>query len=373
MRVHFAYAIPRRQYRPTRVFEKLRRLSEKVGGKLGIEPAYRKQGITPRARPLRAPHSITFNFFHFLSQKVPTLLYDWSERVCPRVEADDIVIGHPHPDPQTVIQRLFRDDVKCRLKALMFPIHHGIPAINAYALPLMERADPVLGIMGQYWYDTLDDSQFAPWKSKIIRLDMAVDGDEYPLIKKSFNPPGRRGYLYIGADRPEKGIDVLTKTMAALSDFPRGCIGRGEDIPGMKRLAREVRLTPEYVSRLTHEYDFFVNTSVSDANPTTILEAMAWGFPVACTPQSGYYNMPSIITLSTADIEANVRALREFQMFQPYLKHLLICHHWRGDKMAALRPLVEGSPEWEIEATVEPPHSIGLAIAVRKSAPAVRA
>lgn len=313
MKVHFAYAVPRRQYRPTRVSERLRRVSEWAGERLGIEPRYRRAGIEARTRPVRAPHSITYNLFRFLRERAPTLLYDWDEHICPRVEPDDVILGHPHPDPETVIQRLFREDVKCRLRALMFPIHHGIPCINRFTLPLVEQASIVFGIMGPYWYDTLDTCQFAPWKSKIIRLDMAVDAADYPFIKKSFNPACRRGYLYIGGNRPEKGTDVLSKTMAALSDYPRAWIGPGEEIPNMRRLAGYANLTPEFVSRLAREYDFFVNTSVSDANPTTILEAMAWGFPVACTPQSGYYNMPSIITLSTTDIEANVAALLDLQ------------------------------------------------------------
>jgi glycosyltransferase involved in cell wall biosynthesis len=295
------------------VWTKLRRLAEQGRSRLGIEPPYRRRGIIVKARPVRAPHSITYNLSRFLSQKVPTLVYNWDEHICPKVEPDDVILGHPHPDPATLIQRIFRDGAPCRLKALIFPIHHGIPSINEYALPLVERADMVFGIMGPYWYDTLDDSQFAPWKSKVIRLDMAVDSAEYPFIRKSFNAPGRRGYLYIGGNRPEKGTDVLSKTMAALSDFPRAWIGPGPDIPNMRHLASQANLSPRFVSRLAREYDFFVNTSVSDANPTTILEAMAWGFPVACTPESGYYNIASVITLSTSDIEANVKALREFQ------------------------------------------------------------
>jgi glycosyltransferase involved in cell wall biosynthesis len=34
---------------------------------------------------------------------------------------------------------------------------------------------------------------------------------------------------------------------------------------------------------------------------------------VACTPESGYYNRPSIVPLSTTDIAANVAALEELQ------------------------------------------------------------
>jgi glycosyltransferase involved in cell wall biosynthesis len=167
--------------------------------------------------------------------------------------------------------------------------------------------------MGPFWYDTLPQSPFADWQPKIIRLDMAVDTQQYLRAKMQFNAPGKRGYLYIGSNRPEKGCEVLARTMAGLQDYRCSWVGDGPEIASMRRLHRRVELTPELVAQLARDHDIFVNTSVSDANPTTILEAMAWGFPVACTPQSGYYRMPSLISLSTTDISANIEKLRQLQ------------------------------------------------------------
>jgi glycosyltransferase involved in cell wall biosynthesis len=278
------------------------------------------------------------NLYRYLRQRAPTLLYDWQERGEIRFKAGDIILGHPHPNPNTLVQKAILNDRRCKVKALIFPMHHAIPRITEFTLPLLERADMVFGIMGPYWYDTLDNSHFAPWKHKIIRLDMAIDTHQYPLIKKQFNPPGRRGYLYIGSNRPEKGCEILGKTMAQLRDFPKGWIGGGPDIPNVPRIATYAHLTPKFVSSLATKYDIFVNTSISDANPTTILEAMAWGFPVACTPQSGYYKIPSIITLSTTDIEANVKALLELQYApEEYLLQLSMTN----------RRLVEMHYTWE--------------------------
>lgn len=39
---------------------------------------------------------------------------------------------------------------------------------------------------------------------------------------------------------------------------------------------------------IAEEYDVFINMSRADAQATTVLEAMSWGFPVACTKESGY-------------------------------------------------------------------------------------
>ncbi len=259
--------------------------------------------------PLPAPYSITINLYKYLRRKQTIWLYDLRERGQVRLTANDILLGHPHPDPSTLVQQTFRGGSPCRCRALIFPLHHGITTINEYALELLDHADVILGIMGPYWYDTLGTSFLGRWKTKIVRLDMAVDCTQYPLVKRRFNPPGKRGYLYIGSNRPEKGCSILSQTMAQLTDFPKGWIGGGRDIPHLPRLYTYVDLTPGLVSKLASRYDFFVNTSISDANPTTILEAMAWGFPVACTPQSGYYDISSIISLSTSDIQANVETL----------------------------------------------------------------
>ena len=272
-----------------------------------------KRRLASNGVPLQAPYSITVNLHRYLAARGKVKLYDWRETGTIALQPDDILLGHPHPDPETLVQKTMRAGARCRLKALLFPIHHAIPEINEYALPLLDSADVVLGIMGPYWYDTLESSFLAEWKKKIVRLDLAVNALEYPLLKTKFNAPGRRGYLYIGNHRPEKGIEALSKTLEKLGAYPRGWVGGGEDIPHVPRIARYRALTREFVAGLAKDYDIFLNTSVSDANPATILEAMAWGFPVACTPQSGYYNMPTIIPLSTTDIGANVAALEELQ------------------------------------------------------------
>ncbi len=263
--------------------------------------------------PMPAPYSITVNLHRYLAARHVVRLYDWRETGSIALHPDDILIGHPHPNTQTIVQQTLRSGAPCRLKALLFPIHHAMPEFNEYALPLLERADVVLGIMGPYWYDTMESSFLAQWKKKIVRLDLAVNAVEYPLVKRRFNAPGKRGYLYIGNNRPEKGIEALSATLEGLEKYPRGWVGGGPDIPHATRIAGYRLLTPEFITGLAEQYDVFLNTSVSDANPATILEAMAWGFPVACTPESGYYNMPSIVPLSTTNIDANVATLEELQ------------------------------------------------------------
>lgn len=309
--IHFVYAVPPPQVGGAATAFKLYRCLADAG--LPLPYWYRYGWVPGMPTPLPAPGSITTHLSAYLRQYQPLRLYHLDEVGEIDCGANDIILGHPHPDTNTVIQRTFALAPRCRMKALIFPMHHAMPAISQFTLPLIEKADKVFGIMGPFWRETIEQSHFAPWKDKITPLDMAVDVKEYPFLKKRYNPPGRRGYLYIGGNRPEKGCAVFGATMKHLGNFPRGWIGGGSEIPDVPRLAPYANLTPTFVASLAEQFDFFINTSVSDANPTTILEAMAWGFPVACTPESGYHNMPIITTLSTTDIQGNVKKLLELQ------------------------------------------------------------
>lgn len=311
--IHFAYALPPLQ---SGILAKLLSRYSNMGNGSAAFPYWYRHGWFPETpTPLPAPGSITMRLSSYLRRRHPIRLYSLEETGHIAWKTNDIILGHPHPAPDTIIQHAFSSSVPCKHKALIFPIHHALPEINKFALPLLDQADQVFGIMGPYWKDTLSQSCFAPWEHKITSLDMAVDGIEYPYLKKKFNPPGQRGYFYIGSssDRPEKGCDILEKTMAKLSRFPSGWIGGGRELSSIKRMATYASLTPAFVASLANQFDFFINTSISDANPTTILEAMAWGFPVACTPGSGYHNVPAITTLSSTDIQHNANILLDLQ------------------------------------------------------------
>jgi glycosyltransferase involved in cell wall biosynthesis len=311
VKLHFAYAVPPELSRLTRWRNELI-LRLQAHGLPTPAPSWRH--MFPQAHaPLSAPDSITDQVYRALSKHVPTLLYDWREQVLPELGPADILLGHPHPRDGTVIRRAMQCGAPCRLQALMLPVHHGLPHMNRQFADLVSRADIVFGIMGKYWYDTLEMSEFADWKSKITRLDMAIDASHYPYLKRGFNPPGKRGYLYIGRNSIEKGTDLLSRAFDLMGDYPRGWIGSGPEIPGVPRISNWRQLTPAFMASVAAKFDFLVNFSISDANPTTILEAMAWGLPVACTPESGYYNERSILPLSKDDVEASVRTLRWLQ------------------------------------------------------------
>lgn len=244
-----------------------------------------------------APFTITRNLYRFLSQHFEKIhYYDWCyEGPLAPVLPNDIILGHPNYPANTALRKLFQSN--CKLKCLVFPFHHAIPEINLPFDDLVSQANVIFSITGQYWYDTISQSRFAHWKKKMVRVDMAIDTNTFPYVKTKFNPKGKRSFFYIGCDRPEKGLNLLFEIMRRVPYQMHTYGNISHPLIGLPNVHHHgwTQTSPQWASDLANIADCFLNTSISDANATTLLEAMAWGFPVGCTPQSGYYNSPDIL------------------------------------------------------------------------------
>jgi glycosyltransferase involved in cell wall biosynthesis len=257
---------------------------------------------------------------------MPTLLYHLTERVHCHFKPDDVFIGHPYfpyrKGGYGVTEMAIGERVRPKVLALITPLHCDIsvvtPHINKDFLmsvdKMMPKVDLLFAIMGEYWWDRWDSSLFAHWKPKMVRLDMAVDTEHYPFIKDQFNKPGHRGYLYIGTSSdPRKGTDFLSALMSKLKDYPKAWIGDGPEIKNVQRLSTGCSLDPVFMRKVARDYDFFISPSLADPNPTTIIESLSWGFPVVCTPQSGYYESDCIKNIHLDDLEASAQILESLQ------------------------------------------------------------
>jgi hypothetical protein len=65
--------------------------------------------------------------------------------------------------------------------------------------------------------------------------------------------------------------------------------------------------------KLAADFDFLITVGRADANPTTILEVMAWGLIPVCTPQSGYEGIEGIVNIPLDDPETACRILTALQ------------------------------------------------------------
>lgn len=275
--------------------------------------------------PIRSPYENTKNIYHALSEIFLTKVYHCTETVRIKLNNNDIFLGHPY-FPYTghesgVTEKAVQSIKKPKVLALITPLHCNT-SINSGHLDvqylehvngLIDRVDVLFGIMGEYWWNEWDESPYAHWKTKMIRLDMAVDVKNYPTVKAEFNEPGKRAFLYIGNNTPNKGIPFLEKLAGNLGHENFGWIGSGPEIANVVRIDKSAVLTPDYMKNIARQYDFLISPSVADANPTTILEAMAWGFPVVCTPQSGYYESDYRFNIHADLLDYSIDVLNKLQ------------------------------------------------------------
>ena len=331
MNCHLVYVVPSGKSKIKKAIRKIKRIAQRIG--FPISAIGNRQKINIRDWPEISPISITKHLFESFSKKIPTHLYHISEEIKIKFTPEDIFIGHPYfpySRNRTGVTNISLNSIKSynrpRFCAIISPLHCNIEIktnhINKDYLDsinqLIDKIDIIFAIMGKYWWDKWDSSPYAHWKHKMVRLDMAIDVKYFPKIKERFNPKGKRKFFYIGNTSPNKGTNLLSILASRLKNYTFGWIGGGknDEIPGVRRISPWTILTPDFMKELARYYDIFITCGVADANPTTILEAMSWGFPVICTPQSGYYETDYLKNIYHDDIEKSIEVLNKFQFME---------------------------------------------------------
>lgn len=315
--VHLVYSVPRSSNIVRRAVDK----GINVSGFL--PPLYRTSNdlFIPWRKPIRAPHSISYHLLHALKDKANVRYYSLYEKRTIELKDDDVLIGVPaqepgplpwkRPDESTVMVRTLKKYPKHKHTYLLMPYSND-PYFMRWADDLVrEYGKRLLLLSGKIWFDEWNKS---PWShyaiERKIRLTMGVNVEDYPQIKTSFNPKGRRGFLYIGHTSWYKNIAQLEKIAVALPEYTFGHVGLGT-IPGWKQIADFADLNEEFMTALAKDYDCFVNVSC-DAQVTTVLEQMCFGMYVACTPESGY-EYDTLMRLDMNNTDHNVEQLKAFQ------------------------------------------------------------
>jgi glycosyltransferase involved in cell wall biosynthesis len=322
-KLHFAYSVPHS------------RLSKL---KLGGEPLYRRYWmyLIRWPKPVRAPLSITYNILYHLKDEFDIHLYDIYETGSIELGKDDIFLGHIWPDFSTKEEgnscwlEYDKDNLTNKM-ILRYPGDKRVFALSPFNLsveqmgwasPLFKKVNRYIGICGDFWYDRLENSEFSFLKEKFSCLNMPINTEDFPPIKKQFNPKGKRKFLHIGRVSKEKNTEMLECLAENCPDFEGGYIGTGK-IKGWTHIAEFAYLTPKFMASIADEYDFFINTSIFDAQATTIIESMAWGLVVACTPESGYQE-DSIYQLSADNLQYNMEVVHMMQQAEEETLHAIV-------------------------------------------------
>ena len=224
----------------------------------------------------------------------------------------DVLIGHWHPNPFTVFRMSAHKKGWKRVLALapFCPDPRGWQ--NAFGNKIIEKCDRYLAITGNAWMKCLKDSPFQHWEPKIVHVDLAVDRADFPFIKKNFNPAGKRCFLYIGHTAWYKNISFLEKLSEKLPEIEFAWMGGNQPLKNIKGLGKFDFANKE-AKELIQEYDFLITVGSADANPTTILEAMAWGLIPVCSVQSGYERFSGISNIPIDNIDDAVKTINYLQ------------------------------------------------------------
>jgi glycosyltransferase involved in cell wall biosynthesis len=225
--------------------------------------------------------------------------YDWADRARIEWRCGDSLIGHPHDEPGHVFESNLWHPWS---KVIAIAPWNGSSEYTQRLANVEAACSSIMPICGPYWRDHLPPD----W----IPLDMAVDPEDYPPLKRKFNPPGQRKFLYIGCTLKCKGTDNLSRLAAVLPDVHFGHVGPGI-VPGTYPWGY-VEMESNRGRRIASEYDFVITTGENDANPTTVVEAMSWGLIPVCTPQSGWDH--GVIHISFEDLDGTVDTIRELQL-----------------------------------------------------------
>jgi glycosyltransferase involved in cell wall biosynthesis len=246
------------------------------------------------------PFAIGRELSQRLSQHYDVVVHDPQASYNLAPEPGDILIGHPDWDSNGLFNRSL-DLPQWRRRICMAPFTPGDGRQVAHLAPIIPHCDLYLAIMGPYWMRQVPTSPFRHCAPKVVHMDLAINRDHFPAVKRSFNQPGKRRFLYIGNHPWYKNLGYLDAIAARCPDTEFAWIGSQKArFRNLRQLGRHDFAEPDARS-LVAQYDFMITVGTADANPTTILEAMAWGLIPVCTPQSGYEGIDGIVNIPLND------------------------------------------------------------------------
>lgn len=276
---------------------------------LGRTPLRRSWDQLVWPKPTPAPLSITLHLCKALSTRFSVDLRDLAERSILPSDPNAILLGHPWPGRERIVARSLDSDFQ--LKILMAPYSHD-PVQVGWLDPLLEKSDAFFAISSRFWQESMEHSPLRRHRNKFHFFEMGIELPDYPLIKKTFGAKGRRRFFYIGRQGQGKGLAHLNSVIKE-NALDGGFICSGGGIELWREISRPRALTPEFMADVATKYDFFINMSESDAQATTVLESIGWGFPVLCTAESGFTDPRLVVHLKLGDQEWNSRVIARMQ------------------------------------------------------------
>ena len=267
--------------------------------------------VYPHKNKIKTPDVIGHKLFNYLTQFRPVTAYEWDEFRTIKPQPGDILIGHVCPAPFTIMRNSLNQPGWKR-KIIIQPYNEDINQIG-FLDQFIDHCDSFLAITGPYWFARINESPYQRWLPRMIHLDLAVDLKLFPKIKTKFNPPGQRKFLYIGNDTIYKNLNYLEDIVKLSKNLEVHTFGK---VNKKRRFVNHgfIDFNNSEARSTIAQYDFMITVGYADANPTTIIESLAWGLIPICTPTSGYENFPGVINIPLNDPKTVLTRINELQM-----------------------------------------------------------
>ncbi len=316
--------------------------------------------VYPHGDRASAPDVIGRELGRHLGRDLEVVFHDWAGFELVPAAPEAAIVGHAHPVPGTTFRRSVRRPGWGR-RVLLQPFITKVPQVG-YIAGVLPHVDRFLAITGRHWERVLPDSAFASIAPVFTQLDLAVDASAFPMLVTKTRPCGSRRILAIGRDVAVKNLAYLEEIAARRPEWDFARIGpKGPARSGIVHLG-EMDFRDPVAQSVLASFDVLVNVGRADANPTTVLEAMAWGLVPVCTPQSGYEGYEGIVNIPLDDPVLAVAELDRLQdMPDPELAEL----------RTANRRRIEEHYTWErfaavVRTAIEDPASGRVAMAGRR-------
>lgn len=263
--------------------------------------------VYPHGTRISTPDSIGRNLANYLSKKYVVKFYDWMswEKIIPSV--GDILIGHANPNPYTVFRRSMKD-VRWLKVILLQPFSTYRPHV-AYLEHIFPYIDGFAAITGGYWVNEQKKGIYKSLEKYFYPIDLAVDLSDFPKVKNNFNERGKRRFLYIGNSDPCKNLSLFKSIAEKVGSENFGTVGaqvEGISYHGV------MDFSDVNARGVISQYDFLLVTSFADANPTVVLEAMAWGLLPICTETCGYTSEDGVYIIRAEEYGQIIKDIIKF-------------------------------------------------------------
>jgi glycosyltransferase involved in cell wall biosynthesis len=267
--------------------------------------------VYPHGSSISTPDAIGRKVGERLERRYRVIYHDWSARYQIEPRPDEALVGHPHPVPGTVFRRSSR--ARDWGRVVMLAPFVDDPVQVAFEDAIIGHCDLFLAVTGPYWYSRIGRSTWSHWEPKMVHVNLAIDRTDFPQLKTRFNPQGERRFVYIGHLGHYKNTPYLGEIARRSPGVEFAWIGPGRrGLRGVAALGQQDFSTAA-ARGLVAGFDFLITVGRADANPTTILEAMAWGLIPVCTPHSGYQGVSGIVNVPLDDLAGAASAIRELQ------------------------------------------------------------